>query len=844
MSKKKYKSEKIAQELLEDTSDQVVSKQFVANKEKYVKKFEGDIAVVMKNDLNEDKDKRIIEKRRIREWAHDEYRRACSNYKPMSNIAKYPVDVECSAFTRYFNISMYKFTALYDTMNTIVIVMKLHDGILNKETNYGLLFCEADQTVGKRKISYEVLFPNEISMHGIYFTFYSCGPSFQSLDGEYRPRLTLYSSVEFLRKSHDDILSELMEYVERIKIRRQWTMYPNYFYPRMEVQEHNVHIEYNVRQTKVTLILLTITWFLEVYNAMFNLTEPHINEVFRLIFYHYMDDDIIFMREIIEKYGADRIEEFMRLCSHSFDNIEAVNNIFQIQRFVRNGFKMIPLNIKEVQDPVKLRYRPWREVLINQRAADLVINVIAPGFSVPGDWMYIKNSRKGLFDNPSQYKRMQYSEMAKEIVHILYEAERNTYFLKKMTDVITGDEKKLKDWIDHKFKHLNKKIHEPISYCTEDIIMSEVTLAYASEFMGRTIRNSLELAVTNEVYNNYIGDPLNEAGFHYFNKYMFDLCYHLYCMNTKLGIIHGDLHLHNATIGNIYYSNCPDLLKNRMFYGSTAKRGDVDVIPCVLYALDDSHQYLFPTTGYTTCIIDFSRAILHYDKYELYQDASLPRTHGVVSDFDTFKADEIANLMTKYLGTFPGKARHREELSVIFKNHFEAIFRLLTPIDLFVVTSKLIGLFGQLDFAIYEKAVELVTKLNRAAETYITTEINHLINDPEEYSKKVLARDYPMGDIIRKTFSDYNNGQAIKNPNNQIIDAYCYGNEFKYSLDRYSKFPPFLQSVCYRDDAGKLVEMTAMTKIKTELREEYEAFKAKNISMMDYIAQRHVQKIY
>jgi hypothetical protein len=38
-----------------------------------------------------------------------------------------------------------------------------------------------------------------------------------------------------------------------------------------------------------------------------------------------------------------------------------------------------------------------------------------------------------------------------------------------------------------------------------------------------------------------------------FKKYIFQLCYNIYCFNEKLNIIHGDLHMNNITLNPSFY---------------------------------------------------------------------------------------------------------------------------------------------------------------------------------------------------------------------------------------------------------------------------------------------------
>ena len=87
---------------------------------------------------------------------------------------------------------------------------------------------------------------------------------------------------------------------------------------------------------------------------------------------------------------------------------------------------------------------------------------------------------------------------------------------------------------------------------------------------------------------------------------MFELVYTLYCLNSKKGVIHGDLHLNNFTVHPLYFTEFknPDELKN----------------PSMLYVLDKNHYYLFPSRQYHIVVIDFSRSLIRPSLLDSYEN--------------------------------------------------------------------------------------------------------------------------------------------------------------------------------------------------------------------------------
>jgi len=715
----------------------------------------------------------------------------------------------------------YKFN--YNTMDMIIVVMKMYDYNLKKETNFGTLFCELVDNilpVRKKLIATE---PDAI-VGNVAFTYYSASPSYISCDGEYRSRFSLFASLGIAKREFADIWHELEEYVTRIRVRRQWSIYASYFYPKMEQETRNTTVEFAVKNELMAQIILIVSWFHTIFDHMFNMTKTHINQTYKDIFLNNAEPDVQFLKDLITKYGAERVELFRAQVSHTTRIFHGTNNYMQC------GYKMIPLNFKEVQDPMNLRYKPWREYFISTKCNDLVINSISPSFPIVLDWFYIKNSRKGLYDNKSQYDRLKNSELAKDILHVLYEAQRGTYFATESIKGINKTSKQIKKWISHKFRKLSEKIDEPINYSIEEIIMSEVTLAFASEFVGRTFADSVVLIQKSKMYNSMLGHPFKESGYDYFAKYMFEICYALYCVNSKFGVIHGDFHLNNATIGALYYPE-PEVMANK------------DKKNKVVYVIDDEFQFMFPNNGYFASVIDFSRGIVDPSRFEELKDLSLPATQKLVKNEEKFRVAEINSLLSLYLQMFPNKRRQKEELVVLFKNYFDAVFKLLTCIDLYMFTIRLSRLLHQIDAPIFKKAVSLVDKMNRLAEGYIATDMNHLMNESKSYAQKIMDAEYPILTILKKCFSEYIDGKAFKNLG-IITDVYVYNNKMKYSVAKYEKFPDILKHVKYYDtkNKNKIVTIPKVSEKRKAKRMEYEKQKHHNLEMVAYISMRHAQK--
>ena len=896
-----------------------------------------------------------INKKYFQEYYKKEYMKKFK-FNMMSNIKNKKVDLFNSSMQRSDALRLIKEKYQYNTMDTIVIVMKLYDYKTRQETNYGTLFCELIDNVNPERQKSNK-FSGQLSGN-VVFTFFSASPSYISQDGEYRSHFISYMEVKKSKKYFIDVWDDIDEYVNKIRRNRGWSLFTSYFYPKMEQESRNNDVEYNVKSEFIDITLLCIAWFNTIFDEMVGLKKNHVNEKYINIFLKDSEEDILFLKDLIKKYTKKRIEDFKK----SFSYYSKITSYYD-QVYINCGYKMMPLNIKEVQDPLKLKYKPWREFFISNRCNDLIINNISPNFAFMLDWFYIKNSRKGLFDNISQYDKMKNSEIAKGILQILYEAQRNTYFISENINSVNKTQNNIKEWFNTKFKKLNEKIDDSINYSMEEIIMSEVTLGFVNEYVGRTIADSINMTQKSKKYDQMLCHPFKDSGFNYFAKYMFEICYGLLCINEKFNIIHGDLHLNNATIGQLYYLNELNILDNGdlrkrgemkneeneengdskqnrgnellgkaqkellekaqktkddellgkaqkngddetgdngdskqnrgdELLGKAQKNGDEEtgdngdskqnrgdhsgnhsskhsrnhnndfnfhrnkllskknphIISDtkikkkinVLYALDDNYQYVFPNNGFFSCIIDFSRSIINPINYLNFTDKSLPISYKLVDNEDKFVANEISNLLKLYLQMYPNKIKQQEELVVLFKKYFDAVFKTLTAIDIYMISLRILRTLQQLPPQnISKKSIQLIEKINNCSEVFITTEMNNLIHEPEEYSKKILAEEYPLMKIIKKCFAEFNN---LDLPG-EISDMYCYNNEIKYSMDTYELMPEYMTSI-KAEINNKLVELKYYTNTKKKLLKEFEKQKTQNLDMVNYIATRHKQKLF
>ena len=710
------------------------------------------------------------------------------------------------SYNRISALMIFGYYLNLDIVDTICTTFKLKDLSDNSEVIYSFGYFEYDS---KHPPPYSVKPPNT----NYLYRYFNTGGSFLSKDGEYRSGLISYISIKKIKNTPilKNIFQDIFLYIQKNLTKRGIIILKEYFYPKESKKLNEFELEYYSYTLQYELF--SITWLNSMLNLYLNINENHLNEKFKKIMYKHKKEDLEFLNELIKTYTIEEIYKLRYLTNNIFTSY---NNIDKKNVSVKLGQKIIPLSIAESQNPFSINFKPWREYLITSHLSNYIVNNIAPGFFLTNSWFYIKNSRKGLFDNEIQYEKMERSELAIQITELLNKAKLFTQEnISKKTLKLTN--KRLNTYISNKFKELSQYIQTPIDFAKEDIIMSNVALCIISEYVGRTLWDVMLLSKSSTYYNNLIGQPFTLSGSHLFAKYMFEMCYNLYCMNSISGIIHGDLHLNNITLNPLTYQNEKNINNVQN--------------PNVLYVLgDEKNQYIFPTVGYYTCLIDFSRSIILPEKVQLLNLSSIPKTFKIFDNIQYFQKDQVDRLLSLYIRHTTDSEANKDDLRILFKNKFEAVFKLLTTIDVYGITQKLLHMFLLNEKNVvkpHKNCIDLLEKINKYSQTYLTVEMNKLITDAN-YEKTILEMEYPIFTIIKNCFYEYS---VINAEIGNIVDIYNINNELKFSLDKLELYPDRIKN-----------DTISYIKYSKSSRNIFEKQKQENMKTISYIATRQKQK--
>ncbi len=599
---------------------------------------------------------------------------------------------------------------LFSKTNTIVTVCKLIRN--DKIVNYGFVYGNIDNKI--------------VSNQLIVYSLSSI-----SKDGEYKHRIANIDKLQSLF-THP-IIIEIYDYLTNNFNNKEFDLDFSIY----NLNKSNMYSNYKKLLLNKILLLkvYTLTWLTELYvknknNQLLNVEEVFFNTLAT-------PKDIIFFKNIFDKNKLI-ITDFMNFIYYAEDTRLDL------------GQKLMPFNYTQLKNYGHLIHFQWKEMLINRIINNLIHNNISLSFSLFANWILISKSNKNLYNNTEIFKKIDYSDQIKNILNYLYLAKNNLLQINNVKLI----------------SKLEKKLHNIIEITQNNMLMSNVSLNFFSEYSGKTLFNHLNLILTG--YNNkLLGDFTQD--YNLFCKYIFDIIYSLYCLNLK-GVIHGDLHLNNITMflnskvdtgSNVIYDlnstfnndivnyintypNIYDTNKNNNFDSSDSS----DNFNTDIGDLDNCFQ--FEHTGYFSCIIDYGRSFV---LLKLIDENIIEKEKSTVRQ--TYIKNETKRIIAELNKIFPNFIKNNlHKLKFLLKNkNFNILFIYFTAYDTFTFITNLL-IFLKKSSIIYKKnfnpkIIELLTKLSKKSYFYLEKILNE-----DNYSAKTTHQ-FPNYLLLNEFFSDF-----------------------------------------------------------------------------------------
>lgn len=603
--------------------------------------------------------------------------------------------------------------------------------------------------------------------------FMCAGPTFRSQDGEYRHKFIPYNQVINLIELYPDIF----QHVESLAISRMETQglefQTDFYYP-SNIDINTRKFEDSINTSRIAIKLFMACWIYDFYQIHNKIIENHVNPAYQYLIYR--PEEIKVYDDIIASIGRDGYWGLLNKLSRFYPDLNASGrNIIGIEC----GQKIFPLTIFEAVKLDDIHFNVWREIYITNLCSNLVLNLISPSFPFINNWFYVQNSHGGLFDNIAMHDKYLHSNIANDITTQLKNADKLNY--------LSGD--KRKGYINSKFMKLSRAIQKGIIYSDSNIKLTDLSICVTSEYVGRTLRD-IPILIANHEFQP--GLDLLFTDYDIFAKHMFEFIYGFYCMNSKAGVMHGDLHMNNATIYRLYV-----MLDSK---GQSYVNN-----PRIVYIVDSS-TYIFPHYGLFSSIIDFSRAIIgDYDK--------------IVHEFgpmfaELYFKDQRIRVMRSIHHYFPKLVeKYQPMIEALLISNFSLMFKILSALDTFVIMTNIRAMlsiddaFTQGRIKLADNINDLLNKLIQSAESLVITNMHAAINGKIKSDSDI---EWPNLTIIKKHFIDYKlTAEIMKDPMNNILEIFNSTNDVTYDIEDYDTWGPLLS-------LDKEIELKKKHKIQLE----------------------------
>jgi hypothetical protein len=585
--------------------------------------------------------------------------------------------------------------------------------------------------------------------------YISTGPTFKSMDGEYRHRFITWHQFISTYEARPD-LAKVEEYLQGFIDSGELSLSYQTRCPEPSPKEER-SLNKTIDRTHISLRTCVIAWSIDYDRYVQGRLENHLAEGYR------------------EALIGTRTQESTAIARagnpdhQNADFIRYKKSAKQTVKILELGQKLIPLSVIEVEQCRNIRHGPWREVYVATRVNDLVINGISPCFPIFNDWFFLTNSDQSLYDNVVNHVRAKFSDQAEEIVRRLESIRRETYLVDPV--------RKKELYLSYNMEGLSDAIEIPVEYAESEMVLSPIALVTLTEHMGRTLGDLLAL-MEHDAHAKATGPIFSD--YRCFSKHIFEYVYSIWCLNSRLGAIHSDLHLNNATI-----------YQKRHTYNAHKSEYKFEH-PRIIYQVRET-LYAFPHYGSYSCIIDFSRALLGREHLQ----GSFPPAEVL-----EILEDQKRSILKTYARDLPDFHRdHRVILEQALIINYDAVHRLFEAIDVYKIAVGWIHLVRELlgnprRLAAYgdramltDRALPLVERLRQHSLAYLTVRMQQLAQNPIP-KKGAEIHEHPVLQILTECFGEHVLSATDHVGEVALLDYQCSENPLTYSTQSYEQFPP------------------------------------------------------
>lgn len=593
--------------------------------------------------------------------------------------------------------------------------------------------------VGETICSYAYIYSLATTRDTFEHVYYVCCPTYSSQDGEYRHRVAIYDTLEKMEKKYVGIIS-LTEKLIIEKINKGDIEFEAMFCFPFNLDVNPVRYKEEINTKRFAIRFFVLAWLADMDSYKNKFLENHVNPAYE------------HMLSTFDKKTHDKILSGLNEKEYHEFISDLSSPIFGVSVKTKNKFeygqKFFPLTYKEIMSSGDILFPTWHELVVADKCADLMLNFISPSFPGVGSWALIQNVGSDVYDNAAMREKYRHSIKVGEIIRKLHDVNKMNYL----------DNKRMRGFINTQFAELSDNINKSIEFAEANIRLTDVMLCGFGEYTGRTFRDIPLLAQNMKhqdrtIYENVL------CNYEHFRRHIFEFIYSLLCMNMKLKVMHGDLHVNNITLMILkVLTTSEDTIKNK---------GKEDKVVYIL----DGKKYFFEHDHSYSCIIDFSRAI--------YADsASLTDSFGVNYTRRYLKTQtyKTLNIISKYMPRFFNNFK-TDIMDHAFFERFPLFFKVTTIMDVYCLATNMMSLLlTYKEMKVDPRIPELLTDIVTTAETLFVSRMKKIftgeLKTPEEL-------DYPILTLIKINFaSDIRD----KLPGDNIIDVFNGDNDIIHHM--------------------------------------------------------------
>lgn len=448
----------------------------------------------------------------------------------------------------------------------------------------------------------------------------------------------------------------------------------------------------------------------------------------------------------------------------AFRNGSFTNNTLR----VAVGQKLLPLMRAAAVDFNNIRYPTPREVWVSEALSDFKLNGRSNAFPYVVQWTTVRDVAADMFDNEALTRLYETSLAATDALNDL----------QRLRQRIAGTKKGKRNV----FEGFDHELYRSVAFAEEHMIMSDIALVLATEWVGRTV-GSLKLLSLDVFEPAYGGEGLMPV--------LFELAYGCLAMHDLC--VHSDLHYHNMTVQTIWLQ--PSVRK---------KYGTDQLAYVYLAGPTQADAYVVPARGVGGRIIDFSRALVNPARRS---DVEQHQGVGQATAFFEEQIERTVKAIERWEPAFV--ETHRAKIYGAAHAEPQALYEVIAALDYLALGRNFKIMLEELP---PELAATVAPAVGAACERMRAVAHDELIRGLQKVALQRAAPDRSARDIGRRVLS-------AAFPDNKftawdegdlklfsVTDVFNVAAPLKYSGQALDRFPPWADLGAVAKLAGMSVE--------------------------------------